>query len=164
MGERKDCVSPDHMEVGMQKISGILSASSRVTSVDMKEAPPVRPGTPGFGRPEGVSSLRERPSAVDALRKGRQIQDDLFSARSKESQQAESVAQMSDRFFSRNSREADSVDRTEVLVAIPVAIEMDPAESNPAGFRTDSVTASLKESESEPDGLYPRGSFIDKTA
>ncbi|MDX9731104.1 MAG: hypothetical protein RBT63_04980, partial [Bdellovibrionales bacterium] len=43
----------------MEKISGILPSSSRAKPVDPKEASPVRPGTPSFGRPEGVSSLRK---------------------------------------------------------------------------------------------------------
>ena len=32
----------------MEKISGILPSSARVTNVDLREAPPVRPSTPSF--------------------------------------------------------------------------------------------------------------------
>jgi hypothetical protein len=41
----------------MDKISSIVPGSQRVKTVDLSEAPPVRPGTPGFGRRQGVSSL-----------------------------------------------------------------------------------------------------------
>lgn len=46
----------------MDKISSILPSSARVTSVDMQDAHPVRPGTPSFGRPVGVSHLRRNLS------------------------------------------------------------------------------------------------------
>jgi hypothetical protein len=153
-------------EVVMQKISGILSASPRVTSVDMKEAPPVRPGMPGFGRPEGASSLRERVSAVDSLRKSRELQDELLGVRSKESQQAELVQNLSDRFFARQTREADTSiadGPSGALVVLPTEIA-EGTPSRPSNANYDDVTASLREPMPDPDQLYPKGSFIDKVA
>ncbi|MCM2280807.1 MAG: hypothetical protein NDI61_03060 [Bdellovibrionaceae bacterium] len=149
----------------MQKISGILSGSPRVTSVDMKDAQPVRPGTPGFGRPQGVSSLRERAEGVDALRKARELQDGMLSARSKEAQQTDAAAQISEGFFMRNKRDAEPapVGDSEVIVAIPIAIEAVVAESKPTGFKTD-VAEAVKEPTFDPDALYPRGSFLDTVA
>ena len=40
----------------MEKISGILPASARITSVDMKNSGVARSGSPSFGRPQGVST------------------------------------------------------------------------------------------------------------
>lgn len=147
----------------MQKISGILAGSPRVMSVDMKEAPPVRPGAPGFGRPEGVSSLRERASAVDALRKARELQDGLAAQRTQDSGQAEIAAKMSDHFFMRNRSEANPVEPTggDMIVAIP--IEEVTVASRPAGFKNDAADA-LREPVMDPDALYPKGSFIDRVA
>lgn len=53
----------------MEKISGIIPSSARVKNVDMKDAHPVRPGVPSFGRPEGVSNLAKntRLSSIDTM-------------------------------------------------------------------------------------------------
>lgn len=43
----------------MEKISRILPSNPRVQAVDLKSSAPVRPGTPQFGRPVGISSLAD---------------------------------------------------------------------------------------------------------
>ena len=50
----------------MEKISGILPASSRVTSVDLKSSGAVRSGTPNYGRPVGLSTAAKREIAAEA--------------------------------------------------------------------------------------------------
>jgi hypothetical protein len=160
----------------MQKISGILGPSARVTSVDMKDAPPVRPGMPGFGRAEGVSSLRQRNQEVDALVRAPQLLQQQFDLRTKEGQHAKMVNQVSESFFMKNNRDAtitqpgqkteSGEEMVDVMVAIPLQIaasELEPVASKPAQADYDSVSAAAKES-SAPEGLYPKGSFVDVVA
>lgn len=49
----------------MEKISGILPASSRISTVDLQSSGSVRPGAPSYGRPVGSTSL----SAVNHINK-----------------------------------------------------------------------------------------------
>ena len=90
----------------MQKISGILPGSSRVTSVDLKSSRPVRPGVPGFGAPEGDSSLRDQvtrssismvdPNSIEVPR-----------WRSKEDANSEIVQTITDQFFRKKVDQPD---------------------------------------------------------
>lgn len=44
----------------MDKISSILAPSARVTSVDLDESPPARPGSPNIGQKQGVVRINDR--------------------------------------------------------------------------------------------------------
>jgi len=147
----------------MEKISGILSTSPRMRA-DMSEAQPVRPGTPAFGRPQGVSTLTDqmiqqqmrtasstprRIAAEEAVSVGPGSNQSAapVSAASKDEQLAEMAAQISNRFFLKNENPViESLKQS-------TAVEAEP--------RVDSVGAS----EVVPvDGPYPKGSFIDVQA
>ena len=52
----------------MEKISRIVPGNSRVASTDMKNAAPVRPGMPTFGRPVGESTDVVHKSSSTASR------------------------------------------------------------------------------------------------
>lgn len=178
----------------MEKISGILPSSSRVSSVDMRDAPPVRPGTPGFGRPEGVSSLRDARIGETASRAAK-INQDRLDWKSKDLSQAAMAREISESFFINrkanmgrdNSIEGD-VTKSNQFAPIPVAM-MAPKPSIPAGFDndvdtitaidagvtgTDVLGAELSAAPAvnfdeptqteKPAGLYPRGSFVDVRA
>ncbi len=84
----------------MQKISGILPGSSRVTSVDLKSSRPVRPGVPSFGAPHGESNLRDQVTRSQLT-----MQDpnsiDVPRWRSKEDANAEIARSITDQFFRR---------------------------------------------------------------
>ena len=159
----------------MQKISGILGASARVTSVDMKDAPPVRPGMPGFGRPEGVSSLRQRavaaPPTPDALSAAPQLFQDQMGIRSKEAQQAKMAAEVSNSFFMKKREQVEQApaaneQMVDVVLAMPAQVpasQIDAIASKPAQADYDEVAAVAKEA-FEPDALYPKGSFVDVVA
>lgn len=43
----------------MEKISGILPASARITNVDFKNSGVARSGSPSFGRPQGTSTVAQ---------------------------------------------------------------------------------------------------------
>lgn len=88
----------------MDKISGILPGSTRVTSVDLDSASPVRPGTPGFGSPTGRSTSGniQRSSAV----KVNPTSIDVPRWKTKEDESAEIAKRVSDGFFRKNITEA----------------------------------------------------------
>lgn len=174
-------------EVGMEKISGILPSSSRVSSVDMRDAAPIRPGTPSFGRPEGVSSLRDAKIGETAARAAK-INQDRLDWKSKDLNQAAMAREISESFFI--NRKANAVkemntasDGVGGLSGLPPAM-MAAKASAPAGFDTgidsviESVTSDFSDLTPEvalaesnepvaseaPAGLYPRGSFVDVRA
>lgn len=100
----------------MEKISGIVPSSRRVSSVDLKSAPPVRPGTPTFGRPVGISTLAEAETAAkNELNKlstaDRAIarQKELADKRSLSEKGPELIQDMTDRFFMQKKKAAEPV-------------------------------------------------------
>jgi hypothetical protein len=166
----------------MEKISGIIPASPRVSSVDLKEATAVRSGALSFGRPQAVAAGgKNLPTYDTTARTSARIQQDMMDWRSKESRQAAIATEMSNRFFMNNAKPAEpvvDVDQPSVVVSSIATA------SRPAGFKTDGV-GSLIESVSargridpgfesaeiedeislpQPEGLFPKGSFIDRTA
>ncbi|MES2964875.1 MAG: hypothetical protein V4760_13370 [Bdellovibrionota bacterium] len=170
----------------MQKISGILASSPRLQSVDMKDAAPVRPGTPLFGRPEGVSSLRAaavpQMEVPTTAQRSVGIQMDQMDWRSRDQHKAAIVQEMSNRFFMKNDKPVvqQEVDVTNGAGAyaggMPVGLVA--VESRPTGFKSDDLTVprssvrpdmTFDDVEDEttelqqPEGLYPKGSFIDRT-
>lgn len=147
----------------MDKISGILPSSSRVAAVDMKESGPVRPGTPAFGRAEGASALRDAKVGQTASRAVK-LREEQLDWRSKDMKNAATVRELSDRFFKGNDKSA-----TEQTVEHITENEMNTAplaaarESRPAGFDIAALETAADEAP-QPDGLHPRGSFIDVRA
>jgi len=157
----------------MEKISGIIPNSARVSSVDMKEAAPVRPGTPGFGRPEGVSSLRETAIAQDTARRGVGELKQQLDWRTKDVQQAGMVQNIADRFFAKNRQGVDGpaveVDGSEMFsgsTLVKASASLDPNTPSINGSAEDPESESqFKESQiKQPIGLHPKGSFIDYSA
>lgn len=162
----------------MEKISGIIPSSPRVSSVDLRDSSPVRPGTPSFGRAEGVSSLRDHApdNPANIAQRSVGVQQNLLDWRSKEAHQAKVAQEVSDRFFAKNKQAAAPVidlDSPSVAASLHST-----AVSRPAGFKTDDLgtfrasshVTNFNPSEDEtpmlaqPEGLYPKGSFIDRTA
>ncbi len=82
----------------MQKISGILPSSSRLTSVDLKESGAARPGAPSFGRPLGESNLMSN-SITRSAHRALQQHNEISEARSKDQKQAREIQKMADEFF-----------------------------------------------------------------
>ncbi len=88
----------------MDKISGILPGSSRVTSVDLNAASPVRPGTPGFGSPTGRSTANQMQRSSATMVNPNSI--DVPRWKSKEDLHAEIAKRVTDGFFRKNMTEA----------------------------------------------------------
>jgi hypothetical protein len=117
----------------MEKISGIVPSSPRTKAVDLRDAPPIRPGAPGFGRPEGVSSLREARIGETAARAA-EISRDQLSWRTKDQKQAAMAREVSERFF----RKATVPAAQEVVVDQDFNYRLDQSKaSKPAGFKMD---------------------------
>ena len=164
----------------MDKISGIVKASPRLTSVDLRDAAPVRPGTPSFGRPEAVSSLKEPLSFGVATPKSVSIQNEALDWRAKDSQKAAIATELSEKFFIKNRTQAEParMQESSAVLVMPIVMPRPETMSKPAGFKTDvaaetspmrfdsEVFADEDESAVElqqPEGLFPKGSFIDRT-
>ena len=168
----------------MEKISGIIPSSARVASVDMREAAPVRPGTPGFGRPEGVNNLRDRElsraMAAPIGERSVEIQQAQLDWRGKEERGAAIAKTMSDRFFAGRKSDIDTgapmggavTAGADMGRMAPLAITA--AEGRPVNNRDLDARAlgagqrgfagaSVTDMDSEPgkDEFFPKGSFID---
>lgn len=112
----------------MDKISGIVAPSPRVTTVDMTNAPGVRTTQPNSDRSVGaMSHLAENTPGTPAWK-------------SKEARQASLVTKVSNSFF---------------MKAKPVSEEA-------TNEKEISVPRELHAQ--QPDGLFPKGSFIDRSA
>lgn len=171
----------------MDKISGILGSSPRLQAVDLKDSP-VRPGTPSFGRPEGSSALKvasmpafEVPTTAQ---RGVGAHQELMDWRSKDQRSAAMAAELSNRFFMKPTPvQEQTVDVTNGAgaYASTLPIGFNAVESRPTGFKGDDLMAPrstvrppapIIDDEDDgdtmelqqPEGLFPKGSFIDRTA
>lgn len=86
----------------MQKISGIIPSSSRVTTVDMRDSSPVRSGAPSFGRQIFKPENRLSKSNVDKA-----LSNELISGSGKKDMQnSKVVTNMASDFFMHKSSNA----------------------------------------------------------
>lgn len=174
----------------MDKISGIIPSSPRLTSVDLKDSA-VRPGTPLFGRAEGSSSLKAASIPAFAVptttaQRSTGVHQELMDWRSKDQRSAAMAAELSNRFFMKPTPPPPAEQGLDVTngagaYAAGMPIGFNAVESRPTGFKTEDLTAPrstvrppepMFEDEEDgetmelqqPEGLYPKGSFIDRTA
>lgn len=82
----------------MEKISGILASSARVTSVDLDEAPPARPGSPNVGQKQGVVRINDRFN-LSQRAKEMAAQDTMMKVNPREQAKAKIVEDQSRAFF-----------------------------------------------------------------
>jgi hypothetical protein len=108
----------------MEKISGIIPSSPRVTKVDLSDAPASRAFMPNSERVV-VTTLSENTPGTPAWK-------------NKESRQAALAAEVSNSFFMKAKPDVES--------------------ESPSGKQTDGGRLQ------QPEGLYPKGSFIDRSA
>ena len=151
----------------MQKISGIIPNSNRVGAVDLKDAHPVRPGTPSFGRPEGVSTLRDSAMISTAARGAQELNEKIFPERTKEAMQAESVQRISDSFFMKNRTEVEPSlkARTDAGAVASASSVSDTAPGATSGAGASFFPSDDSDGGAESGGSpYPKGSFLDVRA
>lgn len=156
----------------MDKISGILPSSQRVSSVDMKNSHPVRPGTPSFGRPEGTSTLRGKrvPTTETAMAKHQNLMA------SREHRQAKMVSDLADQFFLLNKTEAPKdpirdIDVNYNLDRDPVGLpkhsdfsEVGTASSSPVENQPKFEEVAAEAAEGIEQEYVPRGTYLDVSA
>ena len=92
----------------MNKISGILPSSARVTSVDLKASGTARPGGPNFGRPVG----RSAPARADlsTAQKAMVELDKLERMKPPLEPQVKIVHDMADKFFMTPKVQSSDID------------------------------------------------------
>ncbi len=152
----------------MEKISSILPGTARVTSVDMKEANPVRSGTPGFGRAEAPMN-RERTSP-DGIKQSAEAQLDTHDWRSKDLKHASIAKDMADKFFAKNKKDIDDVGPVSDDRISSVASGLQKISTKELSEQSENTESEIEaglanpEKLSQPAGLHPKGSFINYVA
>lgn len=117
----------------MEKLSSILPTSSRVSSVDLDEAPPARPGAPTFGRKEGISTVHDRVSLQEGLKNA--SAETLYGRNPKDAAHAKLVADLSRKFF--NTRLTDK--QKDPVMTEKINQEMNSAANNSSVPLTSSI-------------------------
>lgn len=161
----------------MDKISKIIPSSARVASTDLKSTPALRPGTPAFGRPVGVSSLSEKTiSAAAATTAQKAMAKHLELSEKRSGQNAlgpEIVEDMTNRFFMHRTRNLDGTPMPtslDISLADPAEAGMSDPVSEPENIATETIGTMSEEdprvSESLSDQVEasrytPPGSFLD---
>lgn len=111
----------------MEKISGIIPSSRRVNSVDMQNAAPVRPGTPTFGRPVGISTLAPELFSSTTAQKAIEAFDAEVAPRKQPlDPKADIVKTMSDSFFLKRTTSAPSAGVQDMNVTAPQETKLPP--------------------------------------
>ena len=82
----------------MEKISGILSPSARVTSVDLEDSQPSRPGSPNIGQKQGVVRINDRFN-LSQQAKELASKETVMGRDHKDTAKAKIVSDMSRSFF-----------------------------------------------------------------
>lgn len=108
----------------MEKISGILPERPRLRA-EKEPLPPVRPGTPGFGRPEGSSDIRDKVTLSSVKNAGAK---DLQNYRNpKEARNVKMIEELNRKFFmspaKNNSKENSPAE--ELPVEAPFEASLD---------------------------------------
>jgi hypothetical protein len=145
----------------MEKISRIVSGNARVAAVDMKNAAPVRPGTPSFGRPLGESTMSQAKglSTADRAVALHKEMNELRMANTHHT-----IAQnMADRFFMNRLRQpAPEVPMDHVSMSAMGGSEQVETDG-PTSFNED-VEDLVEPMLPESPTYTPRGSFLDVQA
>ena len=161
----------------MEKISGIVPASSRVTSVNLKDSQTMRPGAPGFGAPVGKAAINGG-NAPTTAEKAAAAHNALMSRRSGDAHHPKLIKDMTDKFFMRNAtgpgEVVDDVDlnftmdigsTTPVVESVPLdasetslsvqGVEYSPESADPEWL--------IAESSVDDSDYVPPGSYLDVT-
>lgn len=97
-----------HRRCELEKISGILPSSPRTRKVDVSGSQPVRPGAPAWGRPQGKVTIPVEFQVDDRVDFGGKEELGVKTYRPlSEREKAQSVQQLSEKFF--NSDEVENV-------------------------------------------------------
>lgn len=101
----------------MEKISSILPSKPRIIS-EKEKLPPVRPGAPAFGRPEGSNAIRDRVNLSSIKNIG--PQDFHTYKNPKETKNVRMIDDMSRKFF---LNESETTTESPVELSVPPIVE-----------------------------------------
>lgn len=90
----------------MEKMSGILPASPRVTSVDLKDSPPARPGAPSHGKKAGRNTVADRIS-LSPRAKEMAAEQTLLGKKAEEASRIKAVNEINRKFFETRLQPAE---------------------------------------------------------
>lgn len=82
----------------MEKLSSILPSNPRVKNVDMADSHPIRPGVQSYGRPTGITPLKDRFSISEEA-KDLAFKETLASTNPKEAKSIKAIDDMAKKFF-----------------------------------------------------------------
>lgn len=139
----------------MEKISRVVRGNPRVSSTDLKNAAPVRPGVPSFGRPIGESTAAN-PSATSTAARAVALHKEMEEAKKARAEGAV-VQQMADQFFMNRVRRPGE-DEVQGPPAAGAPVHAAPVESEGDEISADPIAGE------PPKGYKPRGSFVDVRA
>ncbi len=113
----------------MQKISGILPANARVTTVDMKASGVARPGMPSWGREVGVPIAAEKKMQMDAAAKASFVHKEQMQLRegAAKDPHVAIVEKMAENFFVNRAAEP----KEEPIIAADPNSDMDMMTGTP---------------------------------
>lgn len=122
----------------MEKISSILPATARITSVDLKESSPLRRGQPGFGQRIAEQRISSAPklTVIEAPK----AYEKLSVRKMKDRENAELVKNMSNEFFMKHKPQAIEEELTEnfnnpIGYESPFAIKFESELPNQSDYR-----------------------------
>ncbi len=162
----------------MEKISGIVPASSRVTSVNLKDSQTLRPGVPNFGAPVGKAAINGGSEPTTA-EKAVAAHNALMSRRSGDAHHPQLIKDMTDKFFMRNtSGPGEVVDDIDLNFTMDIGSTAPAVESVPLDVPETTLAAQsvepgpevsepewlLAEASADDSDYVPPGSYLDVTA
>lgn len=143
----------------MEKISRIVRGNSRVAATDLKQAAPVRPGAPDFGRPVGNSTpapLNRESTAQKAVA----IQNEMNLAK-KQAAEDRTIQRMADEFFMSKIRRPEPEPVHAEIITAPDVAPIKPADGQPAPIKAASPDEADEAEPPRKQPYTPRGSFVD---
>jgi len=160
----------------VEKISGIVPTSHRVSSVNLKDSQTMRPGVPTFGANVGKAAINggSQPTTAE---KAVAAHNELMARRSGDAHKPALIRDMMDRFFMKNMSESQApiddvdinfnMDKISSVGPSIVSDMQDPStqlSANPVDASSSDVTETewiIADDSGEYDDYTPPGSYID---
>jgi hypothetical protein len=148
----------------MDKISQIVGGSARVGAGDAKSAPPVRPGTPAFGRSIGESPHANRSEMSTAEKVGL-IRSDLAEQKRMRAE-SKIATDMNEQFFFKPEENVKiaAAQIPKGQIKLDQESELEEPTIRATSARTEAMINNEDADLRTPSRFAPRGSYIDVRA
>lgn len=127
----------------------------------MSSAPAVRPGTPSFGRPVGVSTTGEK-SLLTTAQRAMVEQNKMMEDRKSSAVMPDIVADMADRFFLQKTVAAPAPPAPEATRPIEMAPQPEAGRSDEREWEDSTFRSEEKDDSSNE--YVPPGTYLDVSA